>query len=110
MAANTSTVAAAARTAKRLVRRTDLWRNDGPRTNQMKKQLQHINETEGTLFQITDDNRIVYSLRQEGWFKGKPRMTNAIAITIEARDFSPAEMARIASIIKDTMNKEIFGI
>ena len=53
---------------------------------------------------------MVYSLVQEGWNKGKPRMTNAIAITIEARDFSPAEMAQIACIIKDTMNREIFGI
>ena len=54
-----------------------------------------------TRFYITDDNGMVYNLKQNGWDNGKPRMCNDIYITINA----PENIKRrIANIIQLNLN------
>lgn len=54
-----------------------------------------------TPFYVTDCNGMVYSLKQDGWNQGEPRMVNDVWITINA----PAEhKAEIAETIKSALN------
>lgn len=57
-----------------------------------------------TEFHTSDDNRLVYSLRQDGYKKGRPVMVNDIAVSIEARHLPAETQAAIAKLIKDTLN------
>lgn len=60
-------------------------------------------------FQMTDDHRLVYRLRQSGWDRGRPVMVNEIAVQIDARHLPEASQAEIARVIRDALNREIAG-
>ena len=62
-----------------------------------------------TSFIVTDDNRMVYNLRQTGWFKGDPRMSNDIAVTIDAHHLSDEVKADIAATVQAALNAK-FGL
>lgn len=57
-----------------------------------------------TLFSTTEDGRTVYSLRQVGWKKGQPLMTNDIAVTIDAPHMPEDARRAIARTIQLTLN------
>lgn len=50
--------------------------------------------TPETPFQSTNDGGMVYSLKQDGWNKGKPRMVNDVWITVNAPAEHRAEITR----------------
>lgn len=55
-----------------------------------------------TKFYMTDDCGMVYSLKQDGWCKGRQRMVNDVCISINAdAEFKP----EIASLIMNAMNQ-----
>jgi hypothetical protein len=62
-----------------------------------------------TNFQITEDNRMIYNLRQDGFKKGQPIMVNDIAVTIEARHLPIETQIGIAKLIKMTLDAN-YGI
>ncbi len=66
--------------------------------------MNYIPETQ---FQITSDNRMVYNLRQEGYRKGMPAMTNDIAVSIEARHLPEEVQEEIARVICVALNREL---
>ena len=57
-----------------------------------------------TLFSTSEDGRMVYSLRQVGWRKGQPVMTNDIAVTIDAQHLPEDVRRAIARTIQLTLN------
>jgi hypothetical protein len=63
--------------------------------------MSYQSETE---FKVTEDKRMVYSLRQDGWRKGQPIMVNDIAVTIEAHHLPADVQAAIARTIQLTLN------
>ena len=66
-----------------------------------------MNYTPETKFRITNDSRMVYNLRQEGWKKGMPTMVNDIAVGIEARHLPEEVQAEIARAICAALNHEL---
>ena len=66
--------------------------------------MHYIPETE---FNISEDKRLIYNLRHEGFRKGQPSMVNDIAVTIEARHLPAATQAEIARIIAVALNREL---
>jgi hypothetical protein len=57
-----------------------------------------------TPFTTTADNRLVYNLKQDGWIKGEPRMTNDIAVSITAWKLDAETLAKVAKTIQDALN------
>lgn len=57
-----------------------------------------------TGFSITEDSRLVYNLRQDGWRKGQPVMVNDIAVGIEARHLPAETQAAVARLIHAALN------
>ena len=57
-----------------------------------------------TPFTATADNRLVYNLKQDGWLKGEPRMTNDIAVSITAWQLDAETLAKVAKTIQDALN------
>ena len=55
-----------------------------------------------TKFQITDDGKLVYNLKQDGWDNGNPRMVNDVWISINA---PKDNMIDIASVIMQALNQ-----
>lgn len=50
---------------------------------------------------------MVYNLKQDGWRKGVPVMTNDIAVTIEAQHLPADVQSEIARVICVALNREL---
>lgn len=48
-----------------------------------------------TQFYMTDDGSMVYSLKQDGWNKGEPRMVNDVWIGVNAPQQHRKAIARV---------------
>ncbi len=58
-----------------------------------------------TSFQITPDNRLVYNLKHEGYYKGEERFRNDIAVSICAWEIDKETMEKVANTIQKALNE-----
>ena len=57
-----------------------------------------------TEWQVTENGKYVYNLKQEGWKNGEPIMENDVVIIVEARHLPEDIQKEISEVIKIALN------